>query len=121
MKKKDLDYFHELLEMELALLLNKAGVSLGELIGTASDTEPDPLDRATQELSLNNVIRIRSRESRLIRKIRQRLQDIENGTYGICEGCEEPISIQRLRARPVASYCIDCKSRMEALEKAIGF
>lgn len=121
MKQKDLDYFRQLLEMELAFLLDKAGVSLWELIGTSSDTVPDPLDRATQELSRSNVLRIRSRESRLIRKIRQRLQDIEDCTYGICEDCEEPISIQRLRARPVTSYCIDCKNRMEALEKAIGY
>jgi len=121
MKPKDLDYFRKLLEMELAFLLEKAGVSLWELIGTASENEADPLDRATQEFSRNNVLRFRSRESRLIRKIRQRLQDIEDGTYGFCEDCEEPISLQRLRARPVTSYCIDCKNRMEALEKAIGY
>ena len=121
MEEKDLDYFRQLLETELDLLIEKAGKTVGELMVAPSDNEPDLLDRATQELSQNNVFRIRSRESRLIKKIRESLQAIENGTYGICEDCEEPIAIERLMARPVTSYCIACKSRRESLEKAIGY
>ena len=121
MEEKDLDYFRQLLETELDLLIEKAGKTVGELMEAPSDNEPDLLDRATQELSQNNVFRIRSRESRLIKKIRESLQAIENGTYGICDDCEEPIAIERLMARSVTSYCIACKSRQESLEKAIGY
>lgn len=121
MKQKDFDYFRALLEKELEILFEKAETTVWELVGTAPDIESDPLDRATQDLSQNNVFRIRSRESRLIKKIRESLQAIEDGTYGICEDCEEPISIERLRARPVTNYCIACKMRREALEKAIGY
>ena len=121
MEEKERDYFRQMLEDELALLLAKAELTVTELMGDASDYEPDPLDRATQDLSRNSIFRIRSRESRLIKKIRQSLQAIEDGSYGICEDCEEPISIERLKARPVTSYCITCKMRREALEKAIGY
>ena len=121
MEEKELDYFRQMLEDELALLLAKAEMTVTELMGDASDYEADPLDRATQDLSRNNIFRIRSRESRLIKKIRQSLQAIDDGSYGICEDCEEPISIERLKARPVTNYCITCKMRREALEKAIGY
>lgn len=121
MEEKELDYFRELLEKELELLLEKAEETVWELMEASADNEADPLDRATQELSRNNVFRIRTRESRLIKKIRASLQAIEAGTYGICEDCEEPIAIERLMARPVTSYCISCKSRREALEKAVGY
>jgi DnaK suppressor protein len=121
MKTKELDYFRQLLESELETLIEKAETTVLELVGAASDNEADPLDQATQEYSRDNVFRIRSRESRLIRKIRESLQAIEAGTYGICEDCEKPIAIKRLMARPVTSYCIECKSRREMLEKAIGY
>ena len=120
MKKKDLEYFRKILEAELEILQSKAGTTVLELIGSTSEGEPDPLDRATQEISRDHVYRIRSRESRLIKKIKDRLESIDNGTYGICEDCEEPISFERLKARPVTSYCIICKSRREAFEKAVG-
>jgi DnaK suppressor protein len=121
MKKKDLDYFRNILESELDTLLSKAGTTVLELIASTSDEEPDPLDRATREISQTNTYRIRSRESRLIKKIRDRLLAIEAGTFGICEDCEEPISLARLKARPVTCYCIACKTKREAYEKVVGY
>jgi DnaK suppressor protein len=120
MNKKDLDYFQNLLQNELDELLAKAGIAVGELIGTVYSNEADPLDRATEEEARNNQLRIRGRESRLISKILKSLQAIEDGTYGICEDCEEPIAIARLKARPVTSYCIDCKTKQEAFERVTG-
>jgi DnaK suppressor protein len=66
------------------------------------------------------MLRIRDREAKLIKKIREALERIENDTYGVCESCGEDISIKRLKARPVTTQCIDCKSKEEALEKALG-
>ena len=120
MHKKDTEYFLNLLQDELDALLAKAGIAVGELIGAAYTNEADPLDRATEEQSRNNQLRIRDRESRLIAKIRKSLQAIDEGTYGICEECEEPIAIARLKARPVTSYCITCKTKQEALERVTG-
>ncbi len=82
--------------------------------------EADPLDRATEEQARNDQLRIRGRESRLIAKIKKSLQTIDEGTYGICEDCEEPIAIARLKARPVTSYCIACKTKQEAFERITG-
>jgi DnaK suppressor protein len=56
----------------------------------------------------------------LIAKIKKSLQAIDEGTYGICEECEEPIAIARLKARPVTNYCIDCKTKQEAFERVTG-
>lgn len=121
MNQNKLDYFRQLLEEELKRLLDDAGTTVVELVTTTVENEPDPLDRATQELDRNARYRIRSRESRLIKKIRHSLNAIEDGSYGICEDCEEPISIERLKARPVTRFCIVCKMRRERFEKAIGY
>jgi DnaK suppressor protein len=120
MNKKDIEYFQNLLQDELDALLAKAGIAVGELIGSDYTKEADPLDRATEEEARNNQLRIRGRESRLISKIKKSLQAIEEGSYGICEDCEEPIAIARLKARPVTSYCITCKTKQEAFERVTG-
>jgi DnaK suppressor protein len=81
---------------------------------------PDPTDRATLESDRNFMLRIRGRERKLILKIEEALERIEDGSFGICEKCGEDISEQRLRARPVTTHCIECKKKEEALEKARG-
>ncbi|MGD8541511.1 MAG: TraR/DksA C4-type zinc finger protein, partial [Desulfobacteraceae bacterium] len=52
--------------------------------------------------------------------IKKALARIDNGSFGICETCGEEISIERLRARPVTTQCIECKTKEEALEKSLG-
>ena len=120
MEENQLAYFRQVLEEELSILIHKAEETGLELMGASADIAPDPLDRAVSEWSQNHVFRIRSRESRLINKIRECLLAIEEGTYGICEDCEEPVALERLKARPVTRYCITCKGRREAHEKAVG-
>jgi DnaK suppressor protein len=119
MKKKDLEYFRELLTNRLEDLLNQAGDTVSGMT-TPKENFPDPTDRAALEADRNFMLRIRDRESKLIKKIKKALERIENDTFGICEACGEDISIKRLKARPVTSQCIDCKSKEEALEKALG-
>ena len=80
----------------------------------------DPTDRASHEAERSFELRIRDREHKLIKKIKKALERIENKTFGICEVCEEPISLERLKARPVTTQCIDCKKREEDMEKALG-
>jgi DnaK suppressor protein len=63
------------------------------------------------------LLRIRERERRLITKITEALERIEEGTFGICERCGEDISDKRLEARPVTTLCINCKQEQEDLEK----
>jgi DnaK suppressor protein len=57
------------------------------------------------------------RERGLLNKIEKSLEKIERGGYGECESCGEEIGLERLRARPVADCCIDCKDEQERLER----
>jgi DnaK suppressor protein len=86
----------------------------------AIDTFPDPTDRATLETDRNFMLRIRDRERKLISKIKEALERIEDGTYGLCEACGEPIGEKRLMARPVTTLCIECKARQEKQERVRG-
>jgi DnaK suppressor protein len=119
MKKKDKDYFKNFLTERLEELLNQADNTVSGMTAP-KENFPDPTDRAALEADRNFMLRIRDRESKLIKKIKQALERIENDTYGICETCGEEITVKRLKARPVTSQCIDCKSKEEALEKALG-
>jgi DnaK suppressor protein len=78
---------------------------------------PDPTDRAALESDRNFELRIRDRERKLIMKIREALARIDAGEFGICESCQEDISDARLRARPVTTLCIECKTEQERQEK----
>jgi len=119
MKKKDVEFFKELLTNRLEELLSHADDTVSGMTAQ-KENFPDPTDRASLEADRNFMLRIRDREHKLIKKIKKTLKRIEGGSFGICESCGEDISIKRLKARPVTSQCIDCKSKEEALEKALG-
>lgn len=72
------------------------------------------------ETDRNFMLRIRDRELKLIKKIKKALDRIDNGTFGVCESCGDPIGEKRLNARPVTTQCIDCKEAEEATERALG-
>lgn len=80
---------------------------------------PDPADRATQEEEFSLELRTRDRERKLIKKIDESLELINNGDYGYCDTCGVEIGLRRLEARPTATQCIDCKSLDEIKEKQI--
>ena len=77
----------------------------------------DPNDAATQEEEFRLELRTRDRERKLIRKIDQALQRVDDGFYGFCEDTGEPIGIKRLEARPIATLCIEAQERHERMEK----
>ncbi len=81
---------------------------------------PDPNDRATQESEFSLELRTRDRERKLIKKIDEALDRIEEHEYGYCEACGVEIGIRRLEARPTATLCIDCKTLDEIREKQRG-
>ena len=119
MNKKDQDFFKTLLHERLQELLSHAGETVSGMT-EQKETFPDPTDRATLESDRNFMLRIRDREHKLIKKVKKALDRIESGTFGICDKCGEDISIARLKARPVTTQCIDCKTKEEAFEKALG-
>ena len=81
---------------------------------------PDPNDRATQESEFSMELRARDRERKLIKKIEESMQNLENEEYGYCEACGVEIGVKRLEARPTATLCIDCKILDEIKEKQMG-
>ena len=119
MKKKDIKFFEELLDRRLQELLNQADDTVSGMTAP-KENFPDPTDRATLESDRNFMLRIRDREHKLIKKIKKAQERIENSTFGICESCGEEITVERLKARPVTTQCIECKTKEEAFEKALG-
>lgn len=119
MDEKKLEYFADLLKQKRDELLAEAGKTVAGMTDY-KENFPDPTDRAALESDRNFLLRIRDRERKLISKIDQALERIEDGSYGICDSCGEDISYERLEARPVTTLCIDCKKRQEAQEKARG-
>ena len=117
--KKNKEHIKDLLTKRLNDLLEDANKTLS---GMTDQTQnfPDPTDRASMESERNFELRIRDRERKLISKIKDALDRLEAGTYGICEECGENISDERLEARPVTTLCIDCKKKQENQEKVKG-
>ena len=119
MKKKDLNQQKKILIQQLRDLLGRSDCSLDEL-NVADNNISDLLDRASQISEREFSHHLCSREKLHMRKIERSLQDIEEGVYGLCEQCGEDISLKRLKARPTARYCIDCKTQLEKTEKLTG-
>ena len=98
-----------------------------ELLSDASETlnnlseenlqKPDVTDRAQVESDTSIRLRTRDRERKLLSKIESALRRIEDGNYGYCEETDEPISLKRLEARPIASLSLDAQERHERNEK----
>jgi DnaK suppressor protein len=104
-----------LLGWKQSLLKEAAGTVSG--MSSESGGFPDPTDRAALECDRNFLLRIRDRERKLIQKIEEALTRIEAGKFGLCESCGGEISEERLRARPVTTLCIDCKTEEEVRER----
>ncbi|GKT10482.1 RNA polymerase-binding protein DksA [Desulforhabdus sp. TSK] len=119
MDKETQAYFKENLLKRLDELYAEAERTVAGMTDT-EETFPDPTDRATLESDRNFMLRIRDRERKLILKIREALQRIEDGSFGICESCGDDIGKERLEARPVTTLCIECKRKQEAGERARG-
>src|SRR5512133_383613 len=116
MEKTKVEEFRQILQEQLDSLLRDAGKTVSEMTDEKTNF-PDPTDRASLESDRNFELRIRDRERRLILKIREALERIDSDEFGICESCGEDISDARLKARPVTTLCIDCKTEQERQEK----
>jgi DnaK suppressor protein len=116
MKKDKSEGFRQLLQEQMDQLLCEAGKTVSEMTDGKTNF-PDPADRASLESERNFELRIRDRERKLSAKIREALDRIESGEFGECEDCGDPISEARLKARPVTTLCIECKTEQERQEK----
>ena len=116
MNPLQLEYFRQKLLKWRGDLLREAGETLSSM-GQGGIIEADLTDRASVETDRALELRTRDRARKLISKIDQALERIENGTYGYCEESGEPIGLRRLEARPIATLSIEAQERHERMER----
>jgi DnaK suppressor protein len=120
MDNVQLQKFREALEAKRTEIIRRAEQTLQQDMSLDTDDFPDEMDLASSEYLQAFTFRLRGREKVFLSKIQKALERIDNGTFGVCEECDEPISPKRLEARPETTLCIRCKEDQERLEKAYG-
>ncbi|MBE88911.1 MAG: RNA polymerase-binding protein DksA [Rhodospirillaceae bacterium] len=110
------EYFRQKLLEWRSNLLKESQETL-ESLQSENIAAPDMADRATNESDRALELRTRDRQRKLIGKIDEALQRIEDGSYGYCEETSEPISLQRLEARPIATLSVEAQERHERMER----
>ena len=116
MSARQRQYFRRKLLDWRAELLNESGETLRNL-QEESLAEPDMADRASLESDRALELRTRDRQRKLISKIDEALERIEDGSFGYCEETNEPISLRRLEARPIATLSVEAQERHERMER----
>jgi DnaK suppressor protein len=118
--KKELKKFHDLLEKKRKAVVENAKKTLTDHMVLDPNDLPDEMDLASSEYLQSFEFRLRGREKSHLAKLDLALRKIEEGVFGICVECEEPINKKRLEARPETQLCIRCKEDQERDEKAYG-
>ena len=116
MNPRQREYFRRKLLNWRDELLRDSSETL-ELLKEGSVNEADLADRASFETGRSLELRTRDRARKLISKIDQALRRIDDGSYGYCEETDEPISLERLNARPIATMSIEAQERHERTER----
>ena len=117
LNKSQLEKFRAILQERQRDLMRQAQNTLKTDMELSPDDRFDEVDQASSEYMQAFSFRLRGREKFLMEKIELALRKIDLGTYGVCEECEEMISLKRLQARPETPLCIQCKEAQEKEEK----
>ena len=117
MNEQQQEYFRQKLLNWKKSLISQSQDTLDEMVTQGGLNQPDQNDRASLEADKALELRTRDRARKLISKINEALQRIEDGVYGYCEDTGEPIGIERLEARPIATLSIEAQERHERMEK----
>ena len=116
MRSEEIGRYRKQLSRQLAVLLGHGEETVQQMMRRVEEL-PDPTDRASLETDRSHALRLRDRDRKLIGKIQEALERIAAGTFGICESCGRRISAARLKARPVTTFCIECKREAERHER----
>jgi DnaK suppressor protein len=114
MKRKEFETIRKMLVAMIHELTSKA-LSLSEIRGIHLNL-PDPSDVASLTAHRDFSLLVKERERELLERLREALEQIDSGSYGICEDCGETIALKRLMARPTTSLCVECQSCKEVHE-----
>tara|TARA_A100001037_G_scaffold288734_1_gene299705 strand:+ start:1003 stop:1470 length:468 start_codon:yes stop_codon:yes gene_type:complete len=118
MNDKQITHFRNILEKWRHELMEEVDRTMHHMQDEATNF-PDPADRATQEEEFSIELRTRDRERKLIKKIDQTIDLLDQGDFGYCDTCGVEIGLERLEARPTATQCVDCKALEEIKEKQL--
>ncbi len=116
MNSKHLEYYRQKLNTWKAELLEESQKTIDHL-KYENWSDADDSNRASLESEAGVELKTRNRYRKLISKIDDALERIENGEYGYCEETGEKIGLKRLKARPIATLCIEAQERHENVEK----
>jgi len=111
------EYFRKALIAWREELIRESEATIQETLQSTELQKPDIADRASAETDHALELRTRDRERKLISKINSALRRIDEDEYGYCEETGEPITLARLKARPIATLSIEAQERHERLEK----
>lgn len=112
-----LEYFRRQLISWRSELVRESKETIQNTLQSTELQKPDIADRASAETDHALELRTRDRERKLISKINQALERVDNGEYGFCEETGEPITVGRLKARPIATLSLEAQERHERLER----
>ena len=116
MRQEELENFKNvLLEKKQAILDNN--LEHRQSMENIRSISLDEADHALMQMRNTLDSSIFIRHNRELEYIETALEKIENGAYGICEMCDEPIAIPRLKAKPHAKYCIVCREIIKKTSK----
>jgi DnaK suppressor protein len=115
MRKETLKRFKKMFEGEKNKLLFTDKI-LRDDFSVNADDRFDEIDQATTDVEQSMRMRLCNREILYLKKIEESLSRIEEGTFGLCDSCEEEIGLKRLEARPTATLCVSCKEEQERRE-----
>ncbi len=116
MNPRQSEYFRAKLVGWRHAIREEAEGTLAEL-GRQPLREPDLSDRASSESDWSLELRTRDRQRKLIAKIDAALRRLDEGEYGYCQVTGEPISVERLDARPIATMTVDAQEAHERAER----
>lgn len=119
MRKEMLDHFRKIFETQREDILASTPI-IHEDLATSPDDRYDEVDQAALDIEQTMRLRLRNRQTLLLKTIEYALNRIKDGTFGECHDCGEDIEIKRLEARPTTHLCVNCKEEQERLEYQIA-
>lgn len=111
--KKSLERFKRILLNEREQIIGEVKQIYESSQEVGQDGIQDICDEAANLYNKQILLSLNENERMRLQEVDEALDRIENGTYGICEECGGPIGLKRLEVRPIAKYCVPCKTKME--------
>lgn len=115
MRKETLNRFKKMFVEEKRKMLFNDKIIRDDFSMNADDRF-DEIDQATTDMEQSMRMRLCNRETLYVKKVDEALRRIDEGTFGLCDSCEEDIGLKRLEARPTATLCVSCKEDQERKE-----